>query len=308
MKYGFVKVCSAFLACISVVSLSACGNKNNLETTAAVSGSTTKAATQSQFDAKDSEEELRQLLASQTKDEVLAFSYDDYDKDGKHESFAFTGTENKIEAGTTYEGVLWYVKSDSAKKLMEKDEYWEVCKKLDFDKRSCCVMEKYYTTGSISFVWGVKNGEAKEEVISGKVNGLNIENGILLGTQSAYDLTFDKESKTTIGHTWKSYYFYDDNGIKEYGGKIITETEFLKFQGASGILNDIKNGGRKVTNIIYRANGIININCSAETDTSIDYSNVKVKYVGNRAELLESSDTEGTYLAALVPEIAVFPN
>ncbi|MEI6578136.1 MAG: hypothetical protein WCN92_01580, partial [Eubacteriales bacterium] len=255
-------------------------------------------------DTMDAKDNLTQLIKSKTTGNILTFAYDDYDKDGTKEAFAFTGIYNQRK--NTYRGELWYVNANGAQKLMETDEYWEVCKKLDFEKRNYCVMEKYFTTGSTSYVWGVINGEAIKDPISGKVNGLNITDGELLGTQSTYDMTYDKSSKISTGHTWKSYYFYEDNGIKEYGGNVITVDEFLKFDGASEILDDIKRLGCEVTNILYRENGIINLNYHIETDSYIDNSNKIIKYSDNHVDVLFTE--YGIYSAALVWDIATYPD
>lgn len=120
-------------------------------------------------------------------------------------------------------------------------------------------------------------------------------------TDSQYDANVDG-----TGHTWNVYYFYWDDGLKEYGGTLITAEEFLQYQGSEEILSQIAADGYEVTTIYQRKNGIININCC----DGVSNKNVRTVYRDGYVEA--SPVTEGYYYEdgiikpALNMEIATF--
>ena len=84
---------------------------------------------------------------------------------------------------------------------------------------------------------------------------------------------------------------YWENGYKEYEGKEISNEEFIKYENGQNILNEINKEIEKkfpkfksisIENIIYRQNGIININYIInEKDEKLYRKNVLVKCQDN---------------------------
>ncbi len=75
-------------------------------------------------------------------------------------------------------------------------------------------------------------------------------------TDSQYDACVDG-----TGHTWNIYYFYWDNGLKEYGGTQISIDKFLTYEGSNEVVKKIAEDGYEITSIYKRKNGIMNVNC-----------------------------------------------
>jgi hypothetical protein len=97
----------------------------------------------------------------------------------------------------------------------------------------------------------------------------------------------------TGNHTYKYYWFgFDGENFFEYGGRNITEEEFLTFAGSEAILSEIKAENGKVTGILRRPNGIININYSGHDDGVAEGWN----YNNYKTYTLESDDSGNTSL------------
>jgi hypothetical protein len=129
--------------------------------------------------------------------------------------------------------------------------------------------------------------------------------------------TFDNitfgEGHINGAHTWKPYYFYYDNGFHEYGGTGISLDELLSYENADSFIGQIKNEGGEITNILKRANGIININYTVydpdaklKWNYNITISEADGKVSLNNKSLREPAMNEGVYLPAMVPGIAVY--
>ena len=73
---------------------------------------------------------------------------------------------------------------------------------------------------------------------------------------SAFDICDDG-----TGHSYKTYYYhYDGTEFREYGGIEITREQLETLEGAQDILTQLETKDASISNILYRANGIININ------------------------------------------------
>ncbi len=112
------------------------------------------------------------------------------------------------------------------------------------------------------------------------------------------------------------YYFFDGEQFREYGGKELTEDQFSDIPGGAALLNELKAEGFEIEDIYYRANGVIDINCSyrsyrnssssgrPETVTSFHYMELKPTDSGFESDGLQP----GRIKAALTPESAVYPD
>lgn len=273
-----------------------------------------------------SQDELEDILAKKTSDAILNFCYDDFDGNGSYEAFAFVGKPDTDDSPAA-QGDIWFVTENGAKKLPAGNnavgnDYWQTGTVIDMDTRKYFAIDNYRTTSGVSLVWYVKNGEAVESEISGKIENLRLNKpGELIGQQSAYDA--GSIEGTLTGHTWKEYYFYENDDIKEYGGKEISRAELLSFDGTTEIVNAIEKKGYKISDIIYRANDIININFSMTDGTDKTFQNTTLRITDNKAEIIIgdsaagyeydypdflASSYGGTFKLAAIPEIAVYPD
>lgn len=265
-----------------------------------------------------SESNYLEYLKDNVEGEVLFYYYNDYDGDGTCEMFALVG--EAIDGDGLYEednlsGEIWYVNQNGVMRI-ENNEiiYWSSPYTFSIGVNAFIAFEKYYATGSLTYIWGVKNGKPYQPNISGKGNGLRInEYNEIEITDSAYDMVFDKSMNLMIGHTWKKYYFYfDGNTFREYGGISIKVEDILDIPGGEAIVDEIYNNSSVIESIYYRENGIININISKESDEEIRYYNITLRYDGKESyfvpSMFEDNYSEGIYLRAFIPSVAIYPD
>lgn len=143
--------------------------------------------------------------------------------------------------------------------------------------------------------------------------------------QHSYDM-LEMDGSTT-GASDKPYYFYWGGagaGPVEYGGLRITE-EQLKALAPNpsnpeleGLLQQVREKG-ELTDILYRANGIVNINYRVAEGDTVSYHNLNLQLrdgafglvAGNQSPessiALETSDFGGTYLPYSSERDVVYP-
>lgn len=259
---------------------------------------------------------LSDVHLSLTGENVLAYYTDDFDGDGNDEAFALIGDKRSEGTELLYEAEVWFIKGDHSSKITDSKFYGTDGKIVRFNDREFLLLNEKYAAGETAYLWGVENGEPKLQNISGYGGNLKRtgENDIVL-TQSAYDL--EESNGVMAGHTRKEYYFWferENNCFCEYGAINITEEQLAMCRNAEGYIEQINNIGYSITDILYRANGIININYS---DGSVN-RNMTLLLKNNTVYLvphcdygsndLELSDQGGIYLDAMIPEIAVYPD
>jgi len=269
-----------------------------------------------------SNEELQKTIKSLQSNYILAVYTDDYDKDGTEEAFMLIGSEVwEFDNQRNCQAELWFVGESEAQKLEESKPY-----KMDsiihcIGQRDFLVLTESYTSQNIANLWSVKEGKPYKEAISG--HGGDFEYcqypNVISLTQSCYDAGEDRGMK--LGHTHKKYYFYwDEDGacFREYGGARITEEQLLHCDGAKDILDEIKEQGNQIDDIFYRDNQIIHINYSSGDSESRSFDNATLRLRENEVylltiagagdSLLDASNQFGIYSAAMIPEIAVYPD
>lgn len=246
-----------------------------------------------------SKEDLKQNLINYTSDPILNFIYEDFDNNGVYEAVAFCGEE--YEDGS-YAGTLYFISKEGVKEIRERDYYWNIGKVYDFGNAKIISITKYFTTGGISFYYEIKNNDVVEIDGSGMGDGLfQDEDGRICMTDSQYDAFVDG-----TGHTWNVYYFYWDNGLKEYGGTSMSVEDFSLYEGSDNILKQINEDGYDIISIFKRQNNIININCCDGWSNS----NVRVLLENNNVKVLPITEgyfyEEGIIKQALIPQIATY--
>ena len=243
----------------------------------------------------DSEGSLRALLTNATGEEQLDyFWYGDYDGDGSCEAFAFIGEERS----DGMIGDIWFVSPAVTTSVQTGKSYLAMEKQGEAASMLFFAEEWYGGSGSVAHMWVVEDGRPV------KIN-VDINGGLSYGGNNefhAYPSAFDLSTDGT-GHTWKRYYYYlDGKTFREYGGIYINESDLLKFDGAQEILQRATGEGYSVRNIIYRGNGIININLVKGSTNA----NMTLRYDESSVTDLEV-DFGGVYDLANTPSMAVYP-
>lgn len=226
---------------------------------------------------------------------VTQFFCDDYDGDGTQEAFAL------IDRGsdeTAIIGDVWFVSDARVEALQTGASYLRLEQCGDTAPILFNAEEWYGGSASVSKVWRVDSGAPVQVDISGLNSFRHGEGNEYYATLDAFDGSSDG-----TGHTWKRYYFYYENGqLYEYGGIYISMEELLEFDGAQAIIDAAYNEGREIDNIIYRGNGIININ----THKGQSNGNMTLRYDAVGVTRLEE-DYGGVYMLASGLREAVYP-
>jgi ABC-type phosphate transport system substrate-binding protein len=258
----------------------------------------------------DDEQTLKNLIAENTDKELLLWEYGDFDNDGAFEAFAFLGGIDEYDQKS---GTLFLVNSNGLNKI-QGETYGVDVFTFTIDEYTFAAMV-YHDTNDYSRIWGVDGKEAYEPPISRIGQSFTVEkNGEMTITQSAFDNFTMSDGNPNGAHTWKPYYFYYDNGFKEYGGSEISLDELLTYENAAKYIDEIENLNGEITNVLQRPNGIININYRVP-DPEVDYltwnyyytlkiDDEKVTHITENPDKPEWDN--GVYLPALLPEIAVF--
>ncbi|MCR4615518.1 MAG: hypothetical protein K5756_05160 [Clostridiales bacterium] len=303
MNKRIVNILAAVCAVISLIVAAACSSSNT--TSNKTAGAPATEASLKQI--------LENKLAEENPDEkILEMLTDDYDGDGDPEAFAVTSEDTEayhhpIAGKKVTSGAFWFVSGDTASLLKKRSPAVET-KRLDTGKNTYIVFEEYGNDQSKSYIWKVKNGEAEEEKISGKVGGIEFTDNVMTAKLYSDDKIYYEVADESgyYGMAEKTYYFYDtDEGIKEYGGLKISLDDFLKFEGAEEMLDEIEEKDNEVTTLFYRANGLININYQRRSDDEEHIcGNSTLKINGKAVEKYRSH--EGVYEASATDQ-AVYP-
>lgn len=133
---------------------------------------------------------------------ILHYMIDDYDGDGKNEAFAITDNEqNKF--GPNIEVNIYFISSDNQITLEKINTYGYLSGFCEADQHKFIVWEQSAGgSGSVSYIFGVRNGQAYELQISGKYMDFHEENKRYVG----YTGDFSKGYHDYI----PSYFIFDD--------------------------------------------------------------------------------------------------
>ncbi|MDD2402116.1 MAG: stalk domain-containing protein [Clostridia bacterium] len=263
------------------------------------------------------ESTLIESFKKQKDENVLKVFYDDFDSNGNYEAFILTGNLiNDGESEGWSNGKVWFVNDKDIKMLQG-----ELFAQFSFNPEIMIIddvkllhVRKEYATGSTSFLFGVA-GDSTYNCLGDQRGAIIEKDGEILLSHDTYDAAYDNKMGSFSGHTWKNYYLYpekieDSNTIKfhEYGAIEISLDQFLEFQGAQDVINQIKakDDSVEIKNILYRENKIININYVVKNNLGYSQNYVTVNY--NDTEVYNFIRGEGgKYETAIIPEIATYP-
>lgn len=266
-----------------------------------------------------SESKYLEYLQDCVEGDIVFNHYDDYDGDGSCEMFALVGkktTDTVLGEGEDLYGKIWYINEDGAREVESEDiEYWTSPHIFTVGDNIFIAFEKAYVSDSQTYIWGVRERKPYQPNISGKINGLKInEYDEIEGIHSTYDAAYDKSLDGGIGHTCKKYYFYyNGRTFKEYGGIVITIDDLSRIPKGKKVIKEVYKHSYEIDSIYYRSNKIININISKENKDSIEYNNITLRYINKKWKIVSPDEFEmdygsGYYLKAFIPSIATYPN
>jgi serine/threonine protein kinase len=265
------------------------------------------------------QEKLYDLIDKKYEDEIIDFQCYDFDCNGTYEAFAAVAAYDSMGS---CDGVVVFVSNDGKVVELYNGEF-EIPDIMRGEYQSYYHMTSVMDMATSEeyefhrYIWRVDGdsvveteGISNSEIYSMDLipYDLNLEE-TLIGYSMKYD--FCSVDTDMDVFTEKDYYFYEtDEGIKEYGGRFITEQQFEEGYGDANTFDDtmqlIDSYGMTINNIIYRENGVVNINLYRNEDGVIYYY-----YLTLHCGEIYETDLElcqGNYVVASVPEIATYPN
>lgn len=240
--------------------------------------------------------------------EVLYFTADCYNGTDETQAFAFVGNE--------VTGDLWFTDGWSCKKLLHGISIVKAPTVVATASKPIYIINGTIDSKARPYAYVVN--ESNPTILTGYGEDLTH-----MGGDEFCTIVTETDRKMSegqiIGESQKKYYLYFDGTVlREYGGIQISEAEFLQLNKSEAILNGIKECGYAITELIYRANGIININCKKMTADGIAYENLTVKVIKNACVCIPSGQAQdadyvgrstysGSYKTAAFPDIATYP-
>ena len=224
---------------------------------------------------EEHDKQMLALLDEACGSQIYVYVSVDMDKDGEHEMIGVTNDDFSI----------WYCSSDLKDCYMvsEGPSHWyDDCtiEQIELDEERHIVVDTYNMFGdSKSYsILALHDGEI--EILVNDNYGyvyMNEKNDIILDVE-AYDGIYEKTLDIWTTHTWTdTYLYYEDGKYKEYGAATLSEKDFLKYDNAQELLDEIEknNWDETVLEIHYsyfiRENGIVIIQCEEEQEEYITY-------------------------------------
>lgn len=255
-----------------------------------------------QTEADFSRGDLLTMFESVNNEEVENFIYDDYNKDGIHEAFVLTKEENYHK--------LWYLHSKECQIICDRLENLEQLETdiLTFPTKDYLLLQQTEGGKKNTLVYSIDNDNQVQEADISHKGYISMTPSGEIWLQTYRES--EKEDRASLEvQTYYLSYAYDE-GFREYGAIPIGKEQFLEFDGAQEILDDISEKYPEYKleySFLYRANHYININITLLKDGMIEYRNLTLNYddssVTRASEDLAVGKTEVAYML----DIATFP-
>lgn len=250
-----------------------------------------------------SQGDLYTMFEEVNNEKIENFLYDDYNKDGIHEAFVVTKAKNGYR--------LWYMSPSDCNMVVDNLEYVDNADTeiLSFETKDYLLLQRYENGVSNTLVYSVAHDN---QVIQANISGKghirhNTSGEIFLDIYEEIDEK-NKGAQREYS-TYYLYYVYDD-GFREYGAIPIGQEQFLQYQGAQDILDDIYQryeGQQLEISYLYRANHYININITIFEDNRMKYRNVTLRYDDESVNYISDDVRNGKIEIAHLLNIATFP-
>ena len=241
-------------------------------------GSAPEEQAQEESRIEPTEEHDRQMLALLDEacgSKIYTYVSVDMDKDGENEMI---GVANDYFS-------IWYCSSNLEDCYMVSDgpsHGYDDCtiEQIELNGERHIVIDAYNMLGDDKSYSILALHDGKIEMLVNDNYGyvyMNKKNEIILDVE-AYNGEYDKIYDIWMTHTWTdTYLYYEDGKYKEYGAAILSEYNFLKYDNAQELLDEIEKENRNedVLEIRYsffiRENGIAYIQCELEEEEFIEY-------------------------------------
>lgn len=239
------------------------------------------------------------LLDESCGSQIYVYASVDMDKDGENEMIGVTDNDFSV----------WYCSSDLEDCYMVSDgpsHGYDDCsiKEIEFDGERHVVINTYNLMGNDKSYSILALHDGKMEILVDDNYGYvyeNEKNDIILDVES-YDGEYDKDGGFWLMHTWvDTYLYYEDGKYGEYGAAKLSESDFLKFDNAREVLDEIdrENRNEDVLEMRYsyflRKNGIVHIQCEEESEWFIDCYYYTFRVNGNRLDTEMSQNYGNMY-------------
>lgn len=301
------------LFCVSILAGCASSGDNNTNQPAVTPGTGNGEAV-----SKEEKAFVDRFKQAHGEEKVLKVFCEDFDDNGVKEAFILTGhLSEEVEGKAWLNGKVWLV-TEQEIELAQQDistQFTFDPKVVSFNGVKMLHVYQEYATGAHSYLYGVEDNKLHTYFDYGIGALIEGDGETVQIVHDTYDICYDRDMKVFTGHSWKPYYFYfekadEDTGkgnrFREYGAIEISRKQFCKFAGANGVLEQIgAKGNVEITDILYRKNGIININYKINEENGYSQYYVTVKY--NDTEVYDATEGEGKYERAIIPEIATYP-
>lgn len=247
--------------------------------------------------------------------------YGDFTGDGKDEMIAFvyevTGRDEGMEWGQYY---LYYSTQETLTICDTLDNSFYKAPRI-FEIENSAII--FYTIGyggpsGVSSCWRCTDDNLVPVTMPGELERLG--NNYFRCLKSGFDsfkAEGGEEKTFSPGRCFYNYYyFFDGERFIEYGGTKISEQVFCRIPGATELLQKIRSEGYTIDNILYRANGIVDINCSYRTSKELMYDEPPKPGIGYCYIELQLTDTgfdstdglqPGRIKSANTPDAATYP-
>ena len=241
-------------------------------------GSAPEEQAQEESRIEPTEEHDRQMLALLDEacgSKIYTYVSVDMDKDGENEMIGVANDHFSI----------WYCSSNLEDCYMVSDgpsHGYDDCtiEQIELNGERHIVIDAYNMLGDDKSYSILALHDGKIEMLVNDNYGyvyMNKKNEIILDVE-AYNGEYDKIYDIWMTHTWTdTYLYYEDGKYKEYGAAILSEYNFLKYDNAQELLDEIEKENRNedVLEIRYsffiRENGIAYIQCELEEEEFIEY-------------------------------------
>lgn len=213
--------------------------------------------------------------------------FDDLDGDGSLELIAFCDKKS-------YNGDWWYTNGKKTSVIMEYGATYDASV-IDTGVQKTLMLIEDHNIVKRAYLYSFKDGEVKELEASGQFGGIEkIGDNIFEVVAYAHDESFGSSERTE-----KKYWLYFEDGqFKEYVGEKITKADFMKYSGGKAALDSIEAEGGTVTEILRRANGIVNVNYTADNDGTV--YNKYCTYNISGGDCKETASGDGIYLPSVL--------
>ena len=235
-----------------------------------------------------SEEQLLGIMEITAGQQMETHIYLDMDSDGANEMLG-------VYADYMGKYQIWYCSSDGTicQNVHQINEGMDGCtlEALEMEGGVHVAVNTYRMLGTVRYysILALEN-KSIACIVSNEYGFVCMrENGDICFSVEAYDGMYDPSIDSTIVRTWKdTYLYYDGAEYKEYGATVISESEFLSYENAEKIKQEIERTLTEINMIkieytyFVRQNGIMHIQCDIYRDLGeIDFGYYTLNYSEN---------------------------